>query len=144
MKHDAKPWEISGLNILIVENDSITAGILNAMVRKNGHSGMMASNGQKALQHAEQSRFEMAFVDCFLPDIEPHSLIRNLHRLQPMMAIVAMAEQNFRELELKIRQQGIIYFMLKPFEGVLLDLLLTHVGRRFERRPGQNLNKRGV
>lgn len=120
------------MNILIVENDSLAAGILNAIVRKNGHRSKMASNGKKALLHAEKNIFDMAFVDCFLPDIEPDALIRSLHRLQPAMATVAMADRNFRELELKVRQQGIIYFMFKPFESVLLDLLLTHVGRRFE------------
>jgi DNA-binding response OmpR family regulator len=84
--------------------------------------------------------FELVLLEAFLPDVSGDLLIRQFKDIHPDAMIVAMTDNNSRELELRIREQGILYYMIKPLEVENLRSLLEHLTRkRFPRRLGAEI-----
>jgi DNA-binding NtrC family response regulator len=62
--------------------------------------------------------------------MEGYELIPQFKTLCPEIGIVTMTGHNTRELEMKVREQGILYYMIKPFETKYLQSLLDHISKR--------------
>ena len=59
--------------------------------------------------------------------------------LQPDIGIVTMTDYNSRELELAVRQTGIIYYMIKSVDKKVLKIILDHISnKRGGEKPWQN------
>jgi response regulator of citrate/malate metabolism len=65
-------------------------------------------------------------LEVFLPDVQAGDLIPQMKRIIPQMKrirpdviIIAMTGLNSRELEQKIRRQGILYYMIKPLRRLI-------------------------
>jgi DNA-binding response OmpR family regulator len=69
-------------------------------------------------------------LEALLPDVSGDVLIRRFKDICPDTMIVAMTDTNSRELEIRIREQGILYYMIKPFEVENLRALLEHLARK--------------
>ena len=61
-----------------------------------------------------------------------HELIPHLKEAWPNIWIVTMTDYNTREVELKVREQGIVYYMAKPFEAMALKEILDHRSKKRE------------
>lgn len=115
------------MNILLVESDHSTAeGILGALGAW-GHKAQWSVTGADALERVKQRHFDLILMDIFLPDIHGYELIPKLKKIQPEVKIVTMTESNSRELELQVRKQGIIYYMVKPFSIKIIEEILHHI-----------------
>ncbi|MBN2122685.1 MAG: response regulator [Deltaproteobacteria bacterium] len=126
------------MNLLIVEDDVETAGGIVEMVTLWGHWAEPSFTGRDALRKAEERPFDLALLDIFLPDIRGYDLIPRLRDVCPDMKIVAMTGYNTRELELRVRREGVLYYMIKPFEGETLKTLLDYITQRRHNGPGDN------
>jgi len=71
-------------------------------------------------------------LDIYLPDCKGHELIPKFKEARPDMGIVTITGYNTRELELEVRQQGILYYMVKPYYH-----------KRNERDSGSYFKKKG-
>jgi DNA-binding response OmpR family regulator len=118
------------MNILVVEGDVSCAQLLGKTIIKWGHPVEKATSGKEALKRFNQKNFDLVLLNVFLPDMEGYELIAQLKELCPKIGIVTMTEHNSRELELKVRRQGILYYMIKPAETKHLKSLLDHVSKK--------------
>jgi len=66
-------------------------------------------------------------LEVFLPDVQAGDLIPQMKRIRPDVRIITMTGYNSRELEQKIRRQGILYYMIKPFEEAYLKSILDYI-----------------
>jgi len=121
------------MNILVVEDDVSIAEVIKESIEGLDHNGETAGTGQDALRKIRQKRFDLVFLDIFLPDCKGHELIPQFKEAWPDIGIVAMTGYNTRELEWEVRQHGIIYYMIKPFETKYLKSLLDHFLKRRSR-----------
>lgn len=117
------------MNLLIVEDDFDTASHIGEMLSGWGHRVETSATGGEALKKAANNRFDLVLLDIFLPDLKGYELIPRLKGLCPDTKIVTMTGYNSRELEWKVRKQGILYYMIKPFEGKSLKSILDHLTR---------------
>jgi DNA-binding response OmpR family regulator len=74
-------------------------------------------------------------MEVTLPDIKGEHLISKFKEISPDARIVAMTGNNSRELEARIRERGILYYMVKPFETDNLKSLLEHLSKRHDKPP---------
>ncbi|MBW2332494.1 MAG: response regulator, partial [Deltaproteobacteria bacterium] len=112
------------MDILIAEDNVGGISNLTQRIREWGHSAENADTCKDALDKVKQKRFDLILLDIFLPDGEGHRLIPQFKELLPDVGIVTMTGYNTRELEMEVRQQGILYYMIKPFETKSLKELL--------------------
>ena len=122
------------MDILIVEDNVGGISNLTQRIREWGHSAENADTCKDALDKVKQKRFDLILLDIFLPDGEGHRLIPQFKELLPDVGIVTMTGYNTRELEMEVRQQGILYYMIKPFETKSLKELLDHISHKYSKK----------
>ena len=118
------------MNVLIVEDDISTAESISEIVRKRECRSETAKTGQEAVERIKKKRFDLVILDIFLPDCKGYELIPQFKELWPEIGIVAMTGYNSRELELKVRNQGINYYMIKPFRQEEVTGILDHISKK--------------
>jgi len=73
----------------------------------------------------------------FLPDTTAVELIAQLKALQPEARIITLTGRSSRDLERKLRELGISYYMAKPFQRDEHHSILVHMaGRQRRSVPG--------
>lgn len=118
------------MNVLIVEDDVFTAESISEIVRKREYNSETVRTGKEAMERIKQKRFDLAFLDIFLPDCKGYELIPQFREHWPGIGILAMTGHNSRELELKVRSFKINYYMIKPFGIEEVEEVLNHISKR--------------
>jgi DNA-binding response OmpR family regulator len=98
---------------------------------------MSVDDGQKALAAVERSAPDLILLDVFLPDTSAVELIPQIKSILPDARIITLTGQSSRELERRLRELGISYFMAKPFQRGELQAILSHLSSRPEAAPGR-------
>jgi len=106
-----------------------------------GHNIERSGSGKAALTRVKERPFDLVLLDIFLPDMEGCELIPQFKKLCPETGIVTMTGYNSRELELEVRKQGVLYYMIKQFEIEDLRSLLDHISKK--RLTSQSQGKGG-
>jgi len=128
------------MNVLVVENDAPLGLFVTSLLESWGHRAEKCVTGRQALEMFRRGIFDLVLLEAFLPDVTGDLLIRQFKEIYPDAMIVAMTDNNSRELELRIREQGILYYMIKTFEVENLRSLLEHLTRkRAPRRLGAEI-----
>jgi len=120
------------MNILVVEDEDSVANLISEILAVWGHQVQQSGTGSDALEKVRRTDVDLILLDISLPDIQGHELIPFFKAFQPHVGIVAMTGSNSRELESKVRREGVIYYMIKPFELKALKEVVDHVSKRRE------------
>ena len=118
------------MNILIVDSDLSMADKIARHLKTWGHQSERLSFGKNALARVRDKLFDLVLLEVLLPDMLASDLIPQIKQIRPDVRIITMTNYNSRELELKIRRQGILYYMIKPFEESYLKSILDYVSSR--------------
>lgn len=118
------------MKILIVEDEILQAEILTRMLRSWEHEVVSVDGGQQALDRLERDAPDLILIDVFLPDTTAMELIPQLKAIQPDARIITLTGYSNRELERKLRELGISYYMAKPFQRDELHSILVHLAGR--------------
>lgn len=118
------------MNVLIVEDDIALSAVIADAVRNWGHTVEEAGTGKGALEKRGHCRFNLILLDIFLPDIKGHLLIPEIKKIWPHSNIISMTGYNSREIEKEVRKQGVIYYMIKPFDIGQLRSILDHMNTK--------------
>ena len=66
-------------------------------------------------------------------------------KIQPNIPVATMTGCNTRELEQAVRGQGVLYYMIMPFEEEALKSILDHLeGKKRNRKIFHNVQKGGA
>lgn len=121
------------MNVLIVEDDPANGDWMQDMMTGWQHSAEVAASGREALKRLAGKRFDLILLDVFLPDGQGDELIPRIKALCPGGHIVTMTGFNTRELETRIRKQGVAYYMIKPFDLKHLRSIVEHIATKNSR-----------
>ena len=116
--------------ILIVEDESDIAEILQYNVSKQGFEAEIASDGEKGLALALSGTFDLILLDVMLPKMDGFEICRRVRsRLEtPIIMLTAREEENDKILGLDL---GADDYMTKPFSlGELTSRIRANI-RRF-------------
>jgi len=125
------------MRILIVEDEELQRDVLAAQVAGWGHEVATAATGEKALSAAAAEGFDLLLLDVYLPDATAVELIPRLRGLGASAPVITLTGQSSRELERRLRELGIAYYMAKPVDAVELRSILEHMGRPAARQRPQ-------
>lgn len=118
------------MKVLVIEKDPSLAVLLTALLENWGYETRLCTSGKEAVQVFAKEYYDMILMEVFLPDMKGDELISRIKEFSPEAKIVAMTGRNSRELEKRIRERGILYYMVKPLETENLKALLEHVSNK--------------
>lgn len=124
--------EGSGAKVLVAEDDTINAKLMDSLLRKAGHDVVMVRDGQRALDAALAEPFDLALVDLRMPRMDGTDFTR-AYRAQERdgehLPIVALTANAAEDAKAECLEAGMDDFLTKPVDPELLDKLL----RRYRR-----------
>jgi two-component system, chemotaxis family, protein-glutamate methylesterase/glutaminase len=112
-------------HILIAEDDSTSAFILEAILKREGHQVMVAPDGEMAFQTMQKHRFDVLFTDWMMPKMDGLALIRRVREtIKPcpaIMMLTSISEPSAIEHSL---QSGADDYLVKPYmpQDILIAL----------------------
>lgn len=118
------------MDVLIVEDDLANADWMTGMMTHWRHRAERAASGKEALDRLGRRPFDLILLDIFLPDGQGDDLIPQIRAQCPQGHIVTMTGFSTRELETRVREQGIAYYMIKPFDLKHLKSIVDHIAKK--------------
>jgi DNA-binding NtrC family response regulator len=118
------------MKILIVDDEVPFLNLLKRYLELWGHECASAVSGQTAMEALRDGTYDLVLLDIFLPDVKGYDLIPIIRRHLPNIDVITMTGYNTRELESIVRQQDILFYMIKPFEASQLKEILEHLSKK--------------
>lgn len=110
--------DLSGLNILIAEDNKINMMIARKILTGYKATVACAYNGQEALDSLEQNAdYALVLMDLEMPVMNGFTAIKEVKRIYPMLPVIAFtASLMDQEMLAELMQLGFTDFISKPFE----------------------------
>jgi CheY-like chemotaxis protein/anti-sigma regulatory factor (Ser/Thr protein kinase) len=121
----------NNMKILIVEDDRTSQVTLSAIVRKIGHTFIVADNGQRALELFTREQPTLVLMDVLMPVMDGHECARRIKQLcgtrfVPIIFLTGMTDD--AELA-KCIESGGDDFLSKPYNYVLIKAKIEAMER---------------
>jgi signal transduction histidine kinase/CHASE1-domain containing sensor protein/ActR/RegA family two-component response regulator len=128
------PQLLSGLNVLLVDDDSDTLTLMTTALKKRHANVTAVSSAGEAIQAISRKRPDVLVSDIAMPDEDGYGLIEKIRRLEngatqqiPAVAITAYAKEEDRERALSA---GFQIYLAKPVELTELISVVARAAKR--------------
>ena len=132
VKKTAAQMDISGLNLLLVEDNELNAEIAETLLSDEGANLTVAEDGLQAVrmfQEKPEGYFDAILMDIMMPiknGYEAAKMIRALDRDDAKtVPIIAMTANAFTEDRLKSKESGMNEHIAKPIDAKLLVKVIS-------------------
>ena len=116
-------------NILVVEDDEISAKIAIQMLVAKGHNVIHAVNGIEALKIVDRQSIDLVITDIIMPEMDGYELIQKLRKLPNPPKIIATSEGSSHEDKAVLLSTAMLFKadknLPKPFESTSLNEAVT-------------------
>jgi len=127
---------MSGVRILVVDDDGDVAGMAALMLRKAGHEVESALSGPEALTRIARTAFDLILLDINMPGMDGWEVLRVLKADGATSAIPVAMLSGRGEVRDKVHgmQEGAVDYITKPFS---YDDITGRVAVILRRDPGR-------
>ncbi|GAB4464760.1 MAG: hypothetical protein Kow0070_26770 [Anaerolineales bacterium] len=107
-----------GIDILVVDDDSLSQKITSGVLQSAGFNTLLAGSGEEALAVVKTAAPALAVLDVMMPDMDGFELCRRLRRLPETAQIPIVILTGLKELDdrLQAYDAGADDFIPKPLE----------------------------
>jgi CheY-like chemotaxis protein len=113
--------------ILVADDDPVIRHLVTSIVKKEGYTPVVATDGREALRILQSdANFSAAIFDMMMPHIEGIEIIRHMRTEKRLMRIPVMmitSEQDFNLMKNSFAA-GATVFLPKPFTTTQLQIML--------------------
>ncbi|MCJ7709145.1 MAG: response regulator [Anaerolineales bacterium] len=118
-------------NILVVDDEPDTLGLIELTLRTAGYHVQTASGGEEALKKIREESFNLILLDVMMPGVSGYDVMERLSveaiPYPPVIFLTAKSRPEDREAGMK---RGAVGFLVKPTtRGDLLDAVAVALGR---------------
>jgi two-component system chemotaxis response regulator CheY len=119
--------------ILIVDDDEDICRTLAKALELKGYPVFSAGSGQQAIDIAQQTNCQIAFIDVKLPDIDGLETFLRLKEINPEILTVMMTgfRNEVKDALDKAREASAITCLYKPFAPTEVADLIKQIGKKF-------------
>jgi len=114
-----KMKSLSGMNVLIVDDNRINRKIVAMALDGSKANIMMAENGLEAVEHFNKQPFDIILMDCLMPVMDGFTATKNIRELEKEnhhALIFALTASASSEIGSRSTEAGMDDIMLKPFK----------------------------
>ena len=101
--------------IMVVDDNASMRVTLEAIIEDEGYDVTGAGDGYQAIRLAEESHFDLIFLDIKLPGIDGVETFREVRRVSPDTVVVMMTGFSLVELVEQALEEGAYAVLNKPF-----------------------------
>lgn len=121
-EEDGDAQVLSGIDVLLVEDNLISQRIAMLMLKKAGCQVTVASHGAEALDRLAEAQFDVVLMDCQMPVMDGITATRELRRREqtrrtPVIALTADAFEVHRQ---RCMEAGMDAYLRKPVRKATL------------------------
>src|SRR5437667_10793599 len=123
------------MRILLVEDDVQLARQIAAALTEAGHDPIIVHDGERALDQAKETPFDLIVLDIILPGMDGFDVLRNLrsqHMASRVLMLTARGEVKDRVTGLQL---GADDYLPKPFAMGEMVARVSAIGRRYPEEP---------
>src|SRR6266496_3143373 len=127
------------MRILLVEDDVQLARQIAAALTETGHDPIIVHDGERALDKAKETPFDLIVLDIILPGMDGFEVLRHLrsqHVTSRVLMLTARGEVKDRVTGFQL---GADDYLPKPFAMRELVARVSALGRRYPEEPVVNL-----
>ena len=127
------------MRILVVEDDVQLAKQVASALTEAGHDPVIVHNGERAVDKAKETPFDLIMLDIILPGMDGFDVLRHLrsqHMASRVLMLTAKGEVKDRVTGLQL---GADDYLPKPFVMRELVARVNALGRRYPEEPVLNL-----
>jgi DNA-binding NtrC family response regulator len=128
------------MDILIID-DFFAASAVKKDVEKFVRSIEMANSAEDALIKVRHNKFDLVLLNISSKAFDGCKLIQQVKSICPDIKIVTITDRNSRDLELKIRKQGVLFYMITPFNIKVLKDIVDYISKSKEKLQIERLQK---
>jgi len=127
------------MRILVIEDDVPLACRIGSALAKVGHDLIIVHDGERALDAATQTSFDLIVLDVILPGIDGFEVLKRLHsRCASSRVLIVSARSDVKD-RIAGLQLGADDYLPKPFAIRELMARVNALGRRYPAKPALNL-----
>ncbi|HEY2344085.1 MAG TPA: response regulator transcription factor [Chthoniobacteraceae bacterium] len=124
------------MKLLLADDDPVTLDSLDACVKREGFSTVLARNGREALEAWEKQRPDLLCLDIMMPEIDGYEVCRRVRAKNAQAPILFLSAKN-EEIDIVVGLQlGADDFIRKPFGKHELLARIRALLRRSQTRSG--------
>lgn len=112
--------------ILIVDDERLICDLLRAVLGRQGHEVITASNGKEGLELFKQHKPRFTLLDLRMPEMNGIEVLKHIRAIDPKAAVMILTAWGSDGLEQQARQLGAMDFLSK---GLALDVLVAAMER---------------
>ena len=125
-----------GLHVLVADDNPTNREVLSRILERGGHTAMLVSDGERALDALETSHFDIALIDRNMPrlsGIETVQAIRLTTGARERLPVVMLSADATPDAKRECLEAGADSFLPKPIEAArLLEELQTLCGGKVQ------------
>lgn len=122
------------LRVLVADDNPVNLRVATRVLRDMGHSGVLVTDGEKALKALEAQPFDVALMDVTMPQLDGISAVAEIRKREkqgarrtPVIMVTAFDMPSDRARFLAAGADG---YLAKPLERTALEAELQRVLRR--------------
>ena len=130
---------ITGVRILIVEDDATLASGIARILEGEGHAVDVVGRGEQAVLGARQERFDMMILDVGLPGIDGFEVLRRLRATGQKIPVLVLTARDALDDRIRGLDLGADDYMAKPFAMPELAARVRALVRRSQAQTGPKI-----
>lgn len=127
-KHQAQPNvsadAVQAMSILVAEDSRANQMVVRLMLEKQGHTVVLASNGEEALAQVKQTEFDLVLMDMSMPVMDGIAATKALRTSGFKRPIIALTANAMDEDKQRCVRAGMDDFVTKPIRAASLNAVL--------------------
>ncbi len=128
------------MDILLIDGFFTTRAVKKS-IEKLVRSIETANSAEDALIKVRHKKFDLVLLNISSKAFDGCELIQQFKSICPDIKIVTITDRNSRDLELKIRKQGVIFYMIAPFNIKVLKDIVDYISSSKEELRIERLQK---
>ena len=113
--------------ILLVEDDKVSASILNKILLEEGYEIFHAPDGLQAINELNKKDYDLILSDIRMPNLDGYQLLEFIKDQAIETPVVFISTFSTDEDEIKGLELGAVEYIKKPVKGDVLKLRLKNI-----------------
>ncbi len=121
------------MNILVVDDNEVVRRELSEWLIRNGNEVKSVESGEKALEMAKKSDFNLMLIDLKMPGMDGIEVVKSIKSIKPHTQAIMITGYGSIDSAVEAMKLGFSDYICKPFEAAKLKSVLEDIAKKIEK-----------